>query len=57
MPNDREPADKSECGEKPHAAEDKDRGAAPRNSKHVGAVEIARRSFRDYAETYKALAE
>jgi len=59
MPNDREPPAKSQCGEKPRSAEDEDRCVAPspRTPKHVRAMEIARRSFRDYAETYKALAD
>ena len=59
MPNCREPPAKSQCGEKPHRAEDKRRCVAPSpcNPKHVKAMEIALRSFRAYAETYKALAE
>jgi hypothetical protein len=59
MPNYREPAAKPQCGKKPHAAEDADRHLrpTPRNPKRVRAMEIARRSFRAYAETYKALAE
>ena len=59
MPNCREPPAKSLRGEKPHSAEDKRRCVAPSpgNPKPVKAMEIARRSFRAYAETYKALAE
>ncbi len=42
-----------------HVVEQTDRGLklSPYNPKHARAMEIARRSFRRYADTYKALAE
>ncbi len=42
-----------------HVVEQTERGLklSPYNPKHAKAMEIARRSFRKYADTYKALAE
>jgi putative addiction module antidote len=46
-------------GDKLHVVERAERGLklSPYDPKHVRAMEIARRSFRTYADTYKALAE
>ena len=46
-------------GDKLHVVEQTERGVklSPYDPKHARAVEIARRSFRIYADTYKALAE
>jgi putative addiction module antidote len=46
-------------GDKFHIVEQTERGIklTPYDPKHVEAMEIARRSFRKYADTYKALAE
>ena len=46
-------------GDKLHVIEQSDRGIklSPYDPKHAKAMEIARRSFRRYADTYKALAE
>jgi putative addiction module antidote len=46
-------------GDKLHIVEQTERGVklSPYDPKHVTAMEIARRSFRAYADTYKALAE
>ena len=46
-------------GDKLYVVEQTERGIklSPYNPKHAKAMEIARRSFRKYADTYKALAE
>jgi putative addiction module antidote len=46
-------------GDKLHVIEQPARGMklSPYDPKHARAMEIARRSFRKYADTYKALAE
>jgi putative addiction module antidote len=46
-------------GDKLYAVEQTERGLklAPYNPKHAKAMEIARRSFSKYADTYKALAK
>jgi putative addiction module antidote len=46
-------------GDKLHVVEQTERGIklSPYDPKHAKAMEIARRSFRKYADTYKALAE
>jgi putative addiction module antidote len=46
-------------GDKLHIVEQTERGVklSPYDPKHAKAMEIARRSFRTYADTYKALAE
>jgi len=46
-------------GDKLHIVEQTERGLklSPYDPKHAKAMEIARRSFRNYADTYKALAE
>lgn len=46
-------------GDKLHVVEQTERGLklSPYDPKHVRAMEIARRSFRKYADTYKALAK
>ena len=46
-------------GDKIHIVEQTERGIklSPYDPKHAKAMEIARRSFRKYADTYKALAE
>ena len=46
-------------GDKLFAVEQTERGLklTPYDPKHAEAMEIARRSFRKYADTYKALAE
>jgi putative addiction module antidote len=46
-------------GDKLYIVEQADRGIklSPYDPKHAEAMEIARRSFRKYADTYKALAE
>jgi putative addiction module antidote len=46
-------------GDNLHVVEQTERGIrlSPYDPKHVKAMEIARRSFRTYADTYKALAE
>jgi putative addiction module antidote len=46
-------------GDKLHVIEQPERGLklSPYDRKHAKAIEIARRSFRKYADTYKALAE
>jgi putative addiction module antidote len=46
-------------GDKLHVIEQPERGLklSPYDPKHAKAIEIARRSFRKYADTYKALAE
>lgn len=46
-------------GDKLFAVEQTERGLklTPYDPKHAKAMEIARRSFRKYADTYKALAE
>ena len=46
-------------GDKLFVVEQTDRGLklSPYNPKHAKAMEIARRSFRKYADTYKALAK
>jgi len=46
-------------GDKLHIVEQTERGVrlSPYDPKHAKALEIARRSFRIYADTYKALAE
>jgi putative addiction module antidote len=47
------------AGDKLHIVEQTDRGIklSPYDPKHARAMEIARRSFRRYADTYKALAQ
>jgi putative addiction module antidote len=46
-------------GDKLHVVEHTERGIklSPYDPKHTKAMEIARRSFRKYADTYKALAK
>jgi putative addiction module antidote len=46
-------------GDKLHVVEQTERGIrlSPYDPKHAEAMEIARRSFRKYADTYKALAK
>ena len=46
-------------GDKFHIVEQTERGIklSPYDPKHTKAMEIARRSFRKYADTYKALAK
>jgi putative addiction module antidote len=46
-------------GDKLHVIEQTERGfkLTPYDPKHAKAMEIARRSFRKYADTYKALAK
>jgi putative addiction module antidote len=46
-------------GDKFHVVEQTERGLklSPYDPKHAKAMEIARRSFRKYADTYKTLAE
>lgn len=46
-------------GDKLYVVEQTERGIklSPYDPKHAKAMEIARRSFRKYADTYKALAE
>jgi putative addiction module antidote len=46
-------------GDKLHVVEQTDRGIklSPYDPKHAEAMEIARRSFRKYADAYKALAK
>jgi putative addiction module antidote len=46
-------------GDKLHVVEQTERGIklSPYDPKHAKAMEIARRSFRKYADTYKALAK
>jgi putative addiction module antidote len=46
-------------GDKLHIVEQTERGLklTPYDPKHAEAMEIARRSFRKYADTYKALAK
>jgi putative addiction module antidote len=46
-------------GDKLHVVEQTERGfkLTPYDPKHAGAMEIARRSFRKYADTYRALAK
>jgi putative addiction module antidote len=46
-------------GDKLHIVEQTERGLklSPYDPRHAKAMEIARRSFRNYADTYKALAE
>ena len=46
-------------GDKLYVVEQTERGIklSPYNPKHAKAMEIARRSFRKYADTYKALAK
>jgi putative addiction module antidote len=46
-------------GDRLHLVEQTERGIklTPYDPKHAEAMEIARRSFRKYADTYKALAE
>ncbi len=46
-------------GDKLHIVEQTERGLklSPYDPKHAKAMEIARRSFRNYVDTYKALAE
>ena len=46
-------------GDKLHVVEQAERGLklSPYDPKHAKAMEIARRSFRKYADTYKALAK
>jgi len=46
-------------GDKLYVVEQTERGVklSPYDPKHAKAMEIARRSFRKYADTYKALAE
>jgi putative addiction module antidote len=46
-------------GDKLHIVEQTDRGIklSPYDPKHARAMEIARQSFRKYADTYKALAK
>jgi putative addiction module antidote len=46
-------------GDKLHVVEQTERGIklSPYDPKHVEAMEIARRSFRKYADTYRALAK
>ena len=46
-------------GDKLHVVEQTERGIklSPYDPKHAKAMEFARRSFREYAETYRALAK
>lgn len=46
-------------GDKLHIVEQTDRGLklSPYDPKHAKAMEIARQAFRDYADTFKALAK
>jgi putative addiction module antidote len=46
-------------GDKLHVVEQTERGIklSPYDPKHAKAMELARRSFRKYADTYKALAK
>lgn len=46
-------------GDKLHVVEQTERGMklSPYDPKHAKAMELARRSFRKYADTYKALAK
>jgi putative addiction module antidote len=46
-------------GDKLHVVEQTERGVklSPYDPKHAKAMELARRSFRKYADTYKALAK
>jgi bifunctional DNA-binding transcriptional regulator/antitoxin component of YhaV-PrlF toxin-antitoxin module len=46
-------------GDKFHIVEQTERGIklSPYDPKHAKAMELARRSFRKYADTYKALAK
>ena len=46
-------------GDKLHVIEQTERGLklSPYDPKHAKAMEFARRSFREYADTYKALAK
>jgi len=46
-------------GDKLHVVEQTERGLklSPYDPKHVKAMEFARRSFREYADTYRALAK
>jgi putative addiction module antidote len=46
-------------GDKLHVVEQTERGVklSPYDPKHAEAMDIARRSFRKYADTYKALAK
>jgi putative addiction module antidote len=46
-------------GDKLHVIEQTERGLklSPYDPKHAKAMEFARRSFREYAETYRALAK
>ena len=46
-------------GDKLHIVEQTERGIklSPYNPKHAKAMEIARRAFRNYADTFKALAK
>ncbi len=50
---------KLKAGDKLHIVEQTERGLklSPYDPKHAKAMEIARRSFRNYADTYKALAK
>jgi len=50
---------KLRAGDKLHVVEQTERGIklSPYDPKHAKAMEIARRSFRKYADTYKALAK
>jgi len=50
---------KLKAGDKLHVIEQPERGLklSPYDPKHAKAMEIARRSFRKYADTYKALAK
>jgi len=50
---------KLKAGDKLHIVEQTERGfkLSPYDPKHAEAMEIARRSFRKYADTYKALAK
>ena len=46
-------------GDKLHVVEHTERGVklSPYDPKHIRAMELARRSFRKYSDTYKALAK
>jgi putative addiction module antidote len=50
---------KLKAGDKLHIVEQTERGIklSPYDPKHAKAMELARRSFRKYADTYKALAK
>jgi putative addiction module antidote len=50
---------KLKAGDQLHVVEQPERGIklTPYDPKHAEAMEIARRSFRKYADTYKALAK